>query len=45
LTDVGVYASGPGSEMFRGVYDSTGIFFRIADALNLGRTENVTVKH
>lgn len=37
-----MFASGPGSEYFRGVYDSTGVFFRMADVLNLGRTKNVT---
>ena len=56
LTDVPVYASGPGSEMFRGVYNSSAcnlalswlcsdavltvdIFYKIADALMLGRTD------
>ncbi|KAJ7463225.1 alkaline-phosphatase-like protein [Mycena latifolia] len=36
LTDVSVFASGPGSEKFRGVYNSIDIFFKIADALALG---------
>ncbi|KAF5367547.1 hypothetical protein D9758_003660 [Tetrapyrgos nigripes] len=35
LTDVSVFASGPGSEAFRGVYNSIDIFFKIADALGL----------
>ncbi|KAK0204878.1 alkaline-phosphatase-like protein [Desarmillaria ectypa] len=38
LTDVSVFANGPGSEAFRGVYNSIDIFFKIADALALGRT-------
>ncbi|KAL0577138.1 hypothetical protein V5O48_004852 [Marasmius crinis-equi] len=36
LTDVSVFASGPGSERFRGVYNNIDIFFKIADALGLG---------
>ncbi|KAF8656248.1 hypothetical protein AX16_002684 [Volvariella volvacea WC 439] len=36
LQDVPVFASGPGSEAFRGVYNSVDIFFKIADALGLG---------
>ncbi|KAJ6512359.1 alkaline-phosphatase-like protein [Mycena vulgaris] len=36
LTDVSVFANGPGSERFRGVYNSIDIFFKIADALGLG---------
>jgi len=39
LQDVSVYATGPGSEAFRGVYNSIDIFFKIADALALGRTK------
>jgi alkaline phosphatase len=35
---VSVFASGPGSDMFRGVYNSIDIFFKLADALALGRT-------
>jgi len=42
LTDVAVYASGPGSELFRGVYSATGIFFKISDALGLATYTNVT---
>lgn len=42
LTDVSVFASGPGASNFRGVYNSIDIFFKIADVLNLGRTSNVT---
>ncbi|KAI0310610.1 alkaline-phosphatase-like protein [Amylostereum chailletii] len=42
LTDVAVYANGPGSEAFRGVYNSVDIFFKIADALGLGQTRNVS---
>lgn len=38
LQDVSVFASGPGSEAFRGVYNSVDIFFKIADALALGKT-------
>lgn len=37
LTDVPVYASGPGSEAFRGIYNSIDIFYKIADALALGK--------
>lgn len=40
LTDVPVFANGPGSEMFRGVYNSIDIFFKIADALALGKYSN-----
>ncbi|RDB25842.1 Alkaline phosphatase H [Hypsizygus marmoreus] len=36
LQDVSVFANGPGSEAFRGVYNSVDIFFKIADALALG---------
>lgn len=35
LTDVPVFASGPGSELFSGVYNSVDIFFKIASALQL----------
>ncbi|THV07362.1 alkaline phosphatase [Dendrothele bispora CBS 962.96] len=35
LTDVSVFASGPGAAAFRGVYNSIDIFFKIADALGL----------
>ncbi|KAF9525771.1 alkaline-phosphatase-like protein [Crepidotus variabilis] len=37
LTDVSVFANGPGSDAFRGVYNSVDIFFKIADALALGK--------
>ncbi|KAF6755465.1 alkaline-phosphatase-like protein [Ephemerocybe angulata] len=37
LQDVPVYAKGPGAETFRGVYNSVDIFFKIADALALGK--------
>lgn len=43
LTDVPVYAWGPGMENFRGVYNSPDIAFKIALALNLGRLTNVTL--
>ncbi|KAJ8472613.1 hypothetical protein ONZ45_g16588 [Pleurotus djamor] len=36
LTDVSVFASGPGGEAFRGVYNSIDVFFKMADALGLG---------
>lgn len=39
LTDVSVFANGPGAEAFKGVYNSIDIFFKIADALALGRTD------
>ncbi|KAF7424514.1 hypothetical protein PC9H_009821 [Pleurotus ostreatus] len=35
LQDVSVFANGPGSEAFRGVYNSIDIFFKLADALGL----------
>ncbi|KAF8638298.1 hypothetical protein AX17_002318 [Amanita inopinata Kibby_2008] len=37
LTDVPVFANGPASETFRGVYNNVDIFFKIADALALGQ--------
>ncbi|TFK40421.1 alkaline-phosphatase-like protein [Crucibulum laeve] len=40
LQDVSVFANGPGSEAFRGVYNSIDIFFKIADALALGNAKN-----
>lgn len=40
LQDVPVYAKGPGSEAFRGVYSSVEIFFKIADVLGLGQEGN-----
>lgn len=42
LADVAVFASGPGAQAFAGVYNSIDIFFKIADALDLGKTKNVT---
>jgi alkaline phosphatase len=39
LQDVSVFANGPGSEAFRGVYNSVDIFFKIADALGLGKAK------
>ncbi|KAI9672545.1 MAG: hypothetical protein M1817_003311 [Caeruleum heppii] len=44
LTDVPVFAMGPCQELFGGVYDSTDIFFGIANCLGLGRSSNMTVK-
>ncbi len=38
LTDVPVYTKGPGGDAFRGVYDSTHIFFSMVAALGLGST-------
>ncbi|KAK7687957.1 hypothetical protein QCA50_009176 [Cerrena zonata] len=35
LTDVSVFANGPGSDAFRGVYNNVDIFFKIANALGL----------
>jgi alkaline phosphatase len=45
LTDVAVYANGPGSEQFRGVYSAVDIFFKMADALGLATFENTTRRH
>ncbi|KAF9267837.1 alkaline phosphatase-like protein [Marasmius fiardii PR-910] len=36
LTDVSVFASGPGHELFRGTYNNVDIFFKMAEALGLG---------
>jgi len=36
LTDVSVFASGPGAENFRGVYNNIDIFYKVADAMGLG---------
>ncbi|KAF7291995.1 Alkaline phosphatase [Mycena indigotica] len=36
LTDVSVFANGPGAETFRGVYNSIDVFFKMANALGLG---------
>lgn len=35
-----MFANGPGHEAFRGVYNSVDIFFKIADALGLGKEEH-----
>ena len=40
LTDVAVYANGPGAEQFRGVYSAVDIFFKMADALGLATFSN-----
>ena len=40
--DVPIYAWGPGAELFRGVMGNVDIAFRIAEALDLGKTSNVT---
>ncbi|KAG6817664.1 hypothetical protein H0H87_005421 [Tephrocybe sp. NHM501043] len=40
LTDVSVFANGPGAETFRGVYNNIDIFFKIADALALGSSKH-----
>ncbi|KZV83408.1 alkaline phosphatase-like protein [Exidia glandulosa HHB12029] len=45
LTDVAVYANGPGSEAFRGVYSAIDIFFKMADALGLATFSNTTSSH
>ncbi|PFH53032.1 hypothetical protein AMATHDRAFT_1757 [Amanita thiersii Skay4041] len=37
LQDVSVFANGPGSEAFRGVYNNIEIFFKMASALGLGK--------
>ncbi|KAH7103611.1 putative alkaline phosphatase [Auriculariales sp. MPI-PUGE-AT-0066] len=42
LTDVAVYANGPGAEQFRGVYSAIDIFFKMADALGLATYSNTT---
>ncbi|KAL8291314.1 hypothetical protein RQP46_002292 [Phenoliferia psychrophenolica] len=42
LTDVPVYAWGPGCELFRGIQNSVDIAFHMALALDLGQTRNVT---
>ncbi|KAJ3567405.1 hypothetical protein NP233_g6386 [Leucocoprinus birnbaumii] len=36
LTDVSIFAHGPGSEAFRGVQNNIDIFYKVADALGLG---------
>ncbi|KAF9449515.1 alkaline phosphatase [Macrolepiota fuliginosa MF-IS2] len=36
LTDVSIFASGPGAEAFRGVYNNIDIFYKVADAMGLG---------
>ncbi|KAG7089490.1 hypothetical protein E1B28_011170 [Marasmius oreades] len=40
LTDVSVFAWGPGHEVFRGAYSNVEIFFKIADSLGLGMEED-----
>ncbi|WRT70827.1 uncharacterized protein IL334_007826 [Kwoniella shivajii] len=42
LVDVPVYAFGPGHELFRGVMNSPDLAFKVALALDLGRSSNVT---
>ncbi|WWC92424.1 uncharacterized protein L201_007381 [Kwoniella dendrophila CBS 6074] len=42
LVDVPVYAFGPGHELFRGVMNSPDLAFKVAQALDLGKTSNVT---
>jgi alkaline phosphatase len=39
---VPIYAWGPGHELFRGVMGNVEIAFKIAQALDLGKTSNVT---
>lgn len=43
--DVPVYAFGPGHELFRGVMSNVDIAFRLAQALDLGKTSNVTAPY
>jgi alkaline phosphatase len=45
LVDVPVYAWGPGHELFRGVMGNVDIAFRLAEALDLGKTSNVTAPY
>ncbi|KAG0223957.1 hypothetical protein BGW41_005279 [Actinomortierella wolfii] len=40
LQDVPVFASGPGSDLFRGVHDNTEVFHNIAAVLGLGEQDN-----
>ncbi|KAH6682684.1 putative alkaline phosphatase H [Halenospora varia] len=42
LTDVPVFAMGPCSELFGGVYSNIDIFFNMANCLGLGRASNAT---
>ncbi|KLT39305.1 alkaline phosphatase-like protein [Cutaneotrichosporon oleaginosum] len=42
LVDVPIYAWSAGHELFRGVMSNVDIAFRVADALGLGHTSNVT---
>ena len=42
LTDVPVFAMGPCSDLFSGVYNSIDVFFGMADCLGLGRPDNKT---
>ncbi|KAG0339284.1 hypothetical protein BG004_006886, partial [Podila humilis] len=39
LQDVPIFASGPGSNLFAGVYDNTEVFHKIAEVLGLGDRE------
>lgn len=45
LVDVPVYAWGPGSSLFRGVYSNVEIAFKVAQALGLGSSSNVTAPY
>ena len=40
-----IYAWGPGHELFRGVLGNVEIAFKIAEALSLGKTSNVTAPY
>lgn len=42
LTDVGIWAWGPSSDLFRGHMNNVDVAFKIARALALGRQQNVT---
>ncbi|WVQ86106.1 hypothetical protein IAT38_008274 [Cryptococcus sp. DSM 104549] len=45
LVDVPVYAFGPGHEYFRGVMNSPDLAFKVALALDLGKSSNVTAAY
>jgi alkaline phosphatase len=45
LVDVPIYAWGPGHELFRGVMGNVDIAFRIAEALGIAHTANVTTPY
>nr|XP_019050972.1 hypothetical protein I302_01415 [Kwoniella bestiolae CBS 10118]OCF29902.1 hypothetical protein I302_01415 [Kwoniella bestiolae CBS 10118] len=45
LVDVPVYAFGPGHEYFRGVMNSPDLAFKVALALDLGKSSNVTASY